>query len=141
MAARVAPHDHALCAANEITLEILAPYSLCSDARTAVSRQIIAEAFRQKGIPDPIDFSLGSSMSILQYVEEGAGVGSIGAAAFKPAEHPGLCKIDVSHLFRPLKTGVVLPRKARPPRYLYRFLRTLDPSLDTTIIEEARAAR
>lgn len=137
----VAPEDHAICAADQVTLETLASYSLCAYERTAISRQVVDEAFRDAGIDDPIAFSLGSSETILQYVTEGAGIGLVGEAAFDPARHPGLRKIDISHLFRSMTTDIVLPRHTRPPRYIYRFLRTLDLSLDTRIIEEVQATR
>jgi len=134
----VAPHEHAICGRPEVRLEDLADEPLCSYERTATSRRIIDEAFASLGLEPPVSFALSSSAMILEYVASGAGIGIVGESAFDPASHPGLCGIDAAHLFRPLTTDIVLPRKAKLHHFLYRFVRLLAPSVTRATIEEAR---
>ena len=137
----VAPRGHALCGLATVTLQALARYPLCSYERSAMSRQVIEEAFRQAGLKSPVAYSLGSSTLILEYVESGVGVGILGEAAFDPTRHPHLRGIDVGHLFRPLTTNIVLPRTARVPNFVYGFARILAPSLTRGMIEDASNAQ
>ncbi len=134
----VVPQDHDLCRQRDITLELLAGCTICSYERRATSRHVIDEAFRRRELEPAIPFALGSSATILQYVESGAGIGIIGESAFDPASYPTLKGLDVKHLFRPLTTDIVLLRKATPPTHVYEFMRILDPSLTQTLIEEAK---
>jgi LysR family transcriptional regulator, cys regulon transcriptional activator len=136
----VAPRGHALCGLATVTLEALARYPLCSFERSAISRQIVDEAFREAGWKSLVAYSLGSSTLILKYVESGVGVGILGEAAFDPTRNPNLRGIDIGHLFRPLTTDVVLPRTARVPNVVYGFARILAPSLTRETIEDARNA-
>ncbi|MBK1701751.1 LysR substrate-binding domain-containing protein [Thiococcus pfennigii] len=131
----VAPRDHPLCWLGAITLEALAGHPLCTYERTAASRRVIDEAFRREGLSAPIAFALGSSDLILQYVERGAGAGIIGESAFDASEHPNLVGLDVSHLFRPLTTNVVLRRSPHPSDQVCRFVRLLAPSFDATRLD------
>jgi len=134
----VAPQDHDICQRPEVRLEDLAAEPLCSYERTATSRQIIDEAFRGHGIDSPVTFALSSSAMILEYVENGAGIGVIGESAFDASAHPTLRQVAATHLFRPLTTDVVLPRKAKLHHFIYRFVRLLAPSITRAMIEEAR---
>lgn len=134
----VVPRDHPIAGLPQATFEALARYPCCSYEDSARSRQVLEEAFRVAGLASPVVFSLGSSEKILDYVEAGVGTGILGATAFAPERHPNLLAMDVGHLFRPLVTDLVLPRRARLSKEAFRLVRYLDPTLTWERIEEAR---
>lgn len=125
----VVPAQHPCTELPALTLEVLAAYPCCSFERSARTRQIIDQTFELGGIKSPIAFSLDSTLSILDYVQSGLAIGFVVDDSFQPDRYPELRILDVHHLFRPLTTGLVLPRKVRITYGLRAFVSTLAPNL------------
>jgi DNA-binding transcriptional LysR family regulator len=133
----VVPLDHPLRQMPTIMLADLARFSVCSYEHASPSRQVIEEAFAQAGLDSPVSISFASSHLILQFVNSKIGVAIVAESAFSPAEYPELRGLDVTHLFRPLTTDLVLPRRAAPPRHVFSFLSVLAPEITPTTIGDA----
>lgn len=125
----VVPAGHPCTELPDLTLEALAAYPCCSFERSARTRQIIDEAFELAGVKSPIAFSLDSTSSILDYVQSGLAIGFVVEDSFQLAHYPELQILDVHHLFHPLTTGIVLPRKVRITYGLRNFVSHLAPHL------------
>jgi LysR family cys regulon transcriptional activator len=125
----VVPRNHPLTRLPVVTLAALTGYPACSYEGSARSRQVLDETFRAAGLRSPVSYSLGSSAKILQYVATGVSIGFVGEADFLPANHPDLQGIDVSYLFRPLTTDLVLPRKERLSDAVRAFAKILAPTV------------
>lgn len=125
----VVPAQHPCTALPTLTLEALAAYPCCSFERSARTRQIVDQTFELAGIKSPIAFSLDSTLSILDYVQAGLAIGFVVDDSFQAAHYPDLRIMDVHHLFHPLTTGLVLPRKVRITYGLRAFVSTLAPNL------------
>ncbi|RKT43125.1 LysR substrate-binding domain-containing protein [Thiocapsa rosea] len=133
----VVPRDNPLRRMPMIGLEDLAQYSVCSYETMAPSRLVIDQAFAQAGLDSPVNISFASSHLILQFVNSKISVAIVAESAFSAAEYPNLCGLDVTHLFRPLTTDLVLPRWASPPRHVFNFLSVLAPEITPTTIGDA----
>ena len=125
----VVPVGHPCTELPDLSLKALATYPCCSFERSARTRQIIDETFERAGVKSPIAFSLDSTPSILDYVQSGLAIGFVVEDSFQLAHYPGLQILDVHHLFHPLTTGIVLPRKVRITHGLRNFVSHLAPHL------------
>ena len=125
----VVPAGHPCTELPDLSLKALATYPCCSFERSARTRQIIDETFERAGVKSPIAFSLDSTPSILDYVQSGLAIGFVVEDSFQLAHYPGLQILDVHHLFHPLTTGIVLPRKVRITHGLRNFVSHLAPHL------------
>jgi DNA-binding transcriptional LysR family regulator len=133
----VVPRDHPLRRMATIGLGDLAQYSVCSYDSAAQSRFVIDQAFAQAGLACPVNISFASSHMILQFVNSKIGIAIVAESAFSDVEYPALVGLDVTHLFRPLTTDLVLPRRASPPRHVFNFLSVLAPQITPTTIGDA----
>jgi DNA-binding transcriptional LysR family regulator len=133
----VVPRDHTLAGMPTVGLEDLAHYSVCSYDNAVQSRFVIDAAFAGAGLHSPVNISFASSHMILQFVNSEIGIAIVAESAFSPAEYPKLRGLDVTHLFRPLTTDLVLPRRAAPPRHVFNFLSVLAPEITPTTIGDA----
>lgn len=133
----VVPRDHPLRRMPMIGLADLAQYSVCSYDHEAQSRLVIDQAFAQAGLDSPVNISFASSRMILQFVNSKIGIAIVAESAFSAAEYPELRGLDVAHLFQPLTTDLVLPRRASPPRHVFNFLSILAPEITPATIGDA----
>lgn len=133
----VAPRGHPLCDQPSIGLLDLTHYAICSYEHASRSRQVIDETFERAGLQSPVTLSFASSRVILQYVQSQIGVAIIAESAFDPLEYQDLRGISVSHLFRPMTTEVVMPRKTDLLGRVCAFVHILAPELARDEIEKA----
>ncbi len=133
----VVPRDHPLTGMPTVGLEDLAHYSVCSYDNAAQSRFVVDQTFVGAGLHSPVNISFASSHRILQFVNSKIGIAIVAQSAFSAAEYPALVGLDVTHLFRPLTTDLVLPRRASPPRHVFNFLSVLAPDITPVTIGNA----
>ncbi|EGV16392.1 LysR substrate-binding domain-containing protein [Thiocapsa marina] len=133
----VVPREHPLAGLPTVGLEDLAHYSVGSYDNAAQSRFVIDEAFAGAGLHSPVNISFASSHMILQFVNSKIGIAIVAESAFSADDYPELLGLDVTHLFRPLTTDLVLPRRTSPPRDVFNFLSILAPQITPTTIGEA----
>lgn len=131
----VVPEGHPLTLLPELTLPALACFPVCSYEPRSASRQVIERTFAASGLESPITIALGSTPLILEFVERGVAVGLVAASGFDPDVHPTLFGVRVDHLFRPLSTELVLPRRGRLPEFVYRFARLLAPGVTRNLVQ------
>lgn len=141
--ALAAPSGHPLTNARKICLEDLSQYPLCSYNCRSASYQLIDETFKAQGLPTPVELALSDTQSIIDFVQDGAGVGIVAEGAREQVEAAGLSFIACPELLPSLTTFALLPRGAEPQRCVLALLETLTPSFSQDeiagILDEPRA--
>lgn len=131
----VVPDDHPLTRMPEVTLAALACFPVCTYEAASASRAVVDATFAASDFESSVAFSFGSTGLILEFVERGVAVGLLGAAGFDPQAHPRLRALAVDHLFRPLITHLVLPRRGRLAEFVYRFAGLLVPGVSRGAVQ------
>ncbi len=134
----VVPHDHELVDRQPLSMLDLAEFTISTYPPGSASRDMLEYTFRTHQLLPDMAYSLGSSVLILKQVESGIGVGIVAESAFTPEAHPGLRALDIDHLFAPMRTSVILRRKAHLRDYVYHFLALLLPDRDRAAIDREK---
>lgn len=123
----VAPHGHPLLSKKLLTLEMLAQYPIVShDLSRQIGREI-DRRFREAGLRPKFVLQAQDSDVIKAYVEAGLGIAIVPKIAFSPLRDRNLRSKDVSHLFAPTTTHVVLKRGAYPAAHVIDFIQAVAP--------------
>ena len=132
------PQRHRLLRKEILTLSMLAEYPIVL-YEPAYPSGYIAGVFDAHGIALERILLAPNSDVMKAYVEQGLGISVLPAFVFDPKRDTRLRAIDVSHLFRPSITHVMLHRKQFLRGYAYAFIETLSPRLTRQAVEEAMA--
>lgn len=126
----VAPVGHPLLKAKDLNLKMLAEYPFVMQDPVFPQGANILAKFEQAGLTMDVIVQALDVDVVKTYVGAGLGLGVIPAFSYIPLRDRGLRGRDVSHLFDPAVSCVLLRRQGHLPRYAYEFLERLDPSLD-----------
>ena len=132
----IMPKGHPLAGKKRVTLEDLARYPIVGYGPRSRGGQILAHAFREKGVDARFVVSASDADVIKAYVEEGLGIAIVPALAIG-ALTPKLRASDVTHLFPKSETIVSLRRDGYLRRYVTDFIHRLAPQLTREAIQKA----
>ena len=125
----VMPLNHPLSARRAVTLDALAQYPIIAhDVAHQIGREI-ERRFNEAGLRPNFVLQAQDSDVMKAYVEAGLGIAIIPKIAFSPLRDRNLRSKDVSHLFAPTTTHVVLRRGAYSAAHVVDFIQQLAPSV------------
>ena len=133
----VVPPDHALLAAQPLTLKALAQQPIITYDAAFTGRSTINQAFSAQGLTPNIILSAIDSDVIKTYVELGLGAGILNSIAFDPVRDAHLRCIDAGHLFAERTTFLALREGAYLRGFTYEFIELFAPHLDHTAVDAA----
>jgi len=130
------PARHPLLKRGAPTLAMLAEYPNVL-YEPAYPSGYVAGVFDAHGVALDKVLLAANSDVMKAYVEQGLGISVLPAFVFDARRDTRLRAIDVSHLFRPSVTHVLLHRKQFLRGYAYAFIETLAPELTRAAVERA----
>jgi LysR family cys regulon transcriptional activator len=123
----VTPVGHPLSAKRAITLDMLTRYPLIGrDDSQQIGREM-RRRFMEAGLEPNVVLRAQDSDVIKAFVEAGVGIAIIPKIAFSPLRDRNLRSRDVSHLFDPTTTHVILRRGVYPSAHMLAFIESLAP--------------
>lgn len=123
----VVPVGHPLLNRRSLTLAMLAEYPIIAhDTAHQIGREI-DRRFKEAGLRPHFILQAQDSDVMKAYVEEGLGIAIVPKVAFSPLRDRSLRSKDVSHLFAPTTTHVVLRRGSYPAAHVIDFIQRLAP--------------
>jgi len=131
----IMPSNHPLVKESKLTLHKLAAYPLIIQHSERPQGARILRKFQEEGLAVDIAVQALDADVVKTYVAGGLGIGIIPAFAHQPARGSGLRSRDVSHLFDPAESAVLLRRHTQLHKFVYRFLAAVDASLEPRRIE------
>lgn len=135
----IMPLGHMLEKKPRVTLADIAKYPLVGYNPKQRGGQILAEAFRAKGLEPKQVVSAIDSDIIKAYVAEGVGIAVIPTLALDPEVDRGLRVQDVTALFPKSTMTVSLRRDVYLRRYVSDFIRLVAPKWSYEAIQRERA--
>lgn len=132
----VAPPGHPLLKARALTLEKIAQYPLVVQYSSRSQGARVVRKFVEAGLEVNVVVQALDSDVIKTYVGAGLGVGIIPAFTFSADRDRGVRSRDVSRLFDPSESVVLLRRQSHLQKYVYRFLEELHPALEQRRLEQ-----
>ncbi len=126
----VAPHDHPIALAAELTLELLAQYPLLTYDMAFTGRDAINRAFQARGLQPTVAISALDSDVVKTYVKLGMGVGLLAGIAYEPHNDSSLVARECGHLFGTRTTRIALSERRLPRSYVFSLIQQLAPDLD-----------
>lgn len=131
----VTPSGHVLHKQKQLTLEKIAAHPIILPQSTRPQGARIARKFEQAGVQAHVVMWALDADVIKTYVAAGLGIGLVPGFTFAPRKDRGLRARDVTHLFGPSESAVLLRRHSHLQKYIYRFIAGLDPALDADRLE------
>lgn len=135
----VVPHHHPLKQiAQTLTLSDLSTYPMVTYEYANNPRSAIYQSFQRSNITFPnVTVFCSDSNAIKNYVRQELGIGLIAQTAFNPIHDNDLYMIDVSHLFDPSPTDIILHADTYLRSYIYDFIILFAPHLNREKIDKA----
>jgi DNA-binding transcriptional LysR family regulator len=133
----LAPSGHPALTKPDLTLDDLAAYPLISSNVERPMGAKIQGAFRDAGLNANFRVEALDSDVMKSYVAAGLGIAIIPAVTFKPEQDASLQVRDLSHLFGPTTSCVLVRRGSYLSRATYDFLARLSPLLDRQTLDAA----
>lgn len=125
----IAAPGHPLLKPREINLEKMARHPFVLIHPSQLSTHVL-EKFRGAGLDiDVVVEALNSDMA-KDFVAAGLGIALVPSFGYAPKVDRGLRGRDVSHLFDPVVSSLLLRRNSHLPRYACDLLEMIDPTLD-----------
>ena len=125
----VMPVKHPLAQRRSLTLEMLAQYPMIGhDVAHQIGREV-RRRFAEAGLRPNFVLQAQDSDVMKAYVEAGLGIAIVPKIAFSPLRDRLLRSRDVSHLFAPTTTLLVLRRGAYPAAHVTDFVQLVAPQL------------
>jgi LysR family cys regulon transcriptional activator len=137
----VVPPSHPLASSTLLTLEMLSQYPIVTYIRGFTGRSQFDNAFENKGLTPDVVFTATDTDIIKAYVRTGLGIGVIASIAYDRNVDSDLVAIDVSHLFEPGVTKIVLKRGVTIRSYVREFIKLFAPHLTDSFINHAVKSR
>ncbi|MDO4696289.1 MAG: LysR substrate-binding domain-containing protein [Neisseria sp.] len=133
----IVPDGHPLLSVARPTLSDLAAYPLIACEFTFEETGSIARAFRSAGMSNPhIALSAADNDILKNHIRYGLGIGLLPQPAFSPQQDGGLQMIDVSQLFEPAYTRILLRADTYLRSYIYDFIGLFSPDLNKERIQK-----
>ena len=124
------PEGHSLLSLQRpITLRDLSVYPLITDDAEFANETNLDAAFAAERLRPNIALTAMDSDVVLRHVVLGLGVGIVAPMALTDPQFRNLRVIDVSHLFAPNVTRLVLKRGSRLRSYVHAFMIEFSPGL------------
>lgn len=136
----IAPAGHALLAAPGPTMADIAAHPLILQDLGRSPAEDVARTFAQAGLALRVAARALDCGVMKALVRAGLGVAVIPAVAYAPQRDPDLGVCDVSHLFGPLESALLLRRKVQLPPQVMAFLGFLDGELDRERVQQILSA-
>ena len=130
---------HPLLKTKPLSLEELARYPIIAYDHGFAARQMLVDAFAQRGLTPNIVLSALDADVIKACVAMDLGISVLTKLAFDPRRDRNLRAIDASKLFSPSVTFIGVRRNSFLRRYMYDFIETFSPQLNRQAIEHAMA--
>lgn len=130
------PTKHPLLRKKRVSLEILAQYPIITTGPGLAGRTEVLSVFAARGIQPTIQLSAPDFDVVKVCVERGLGIAILPSYTYERHRDKHIRSIDVSHIFPPSVTNVVVRRNLHLPRLVYQFLDLLIPGKWGTRISE-----
>jgi LysR family cys regulon transcriptional activator len=130
---------HPLLKVRRITLERIAQYPIIAYDHEFAARQMIANAFKERGLTPNIVLSALDADVIKACVAMDLGIAILSRLAFDPRRDKNLRAVDASGLFPSSVTFIGIRRHGFLRQYMYDFIETFSPALNRRAIDEAMA--
>jgi DNA-binding transcriptional LysR family regulator len=137
----VMPRNHPLQGERELDLRTIARHPLVAQSASRPQGAQVARSFQQAGVEVNAVVEALDADVIKTYVEAGLGVGVIPEFTCQPGGDDGLTVRDVTHLFDPAISVILLRRNGNLKKYLFDFIFELGPALDQSLLEACMAEK
>lgn len=135
----ITPRRHPLLALRHVTLQQICRYPLITYDKQLGGGRRVLEAFEEKGLKPRIVLTATDADVIKAYVAAGLGVAVVQAPVYDRNKDPDLRAVDVSHLFRPGPSVLMMRRQLYISERVRDFVRDVAPELDLARIVKAHA--
>ena len=138
----VVPKSHPLVGRAEsgpLTLADVAAEPLVTYVFGFTGRSKLDDAFMAEGLEANVVFTATDTDVIKTYVRLGLGIGIIATMAYDPVSDQDLVALDASHLFEPSVTHIGFRKGTFLRRFMYDFIESFAPHLDTETVDAAVA--
>lgn len=132
----VAPTDHPLLQADELTLNEIAAYPLITYDNQFSGRWSLTRAFDAAGLEPHISLTAVDASVCKTYVRLGLGVAVLTTVNLTAEDEPGLGWRDASHLFESSHCSVHMRANTYPRAYTLEFIRRLAPRLTPAVVND-----
>jgi len=133
----IVPTGHPLVGCKRLTLSDLATYPLILYDRTFSAGWNVITAFEEHNLRPEVVLVASDADIVKTYVAAGLGVAVVQSQIYEPKRDKKLRAIDVSHLFKPIQTVVMLKPRLHMRRVVYDFIATVLPKLEMRTVESA----
>ena len=126
----IAPPGHPLLRLRKITLEHIAKHPLITDERELSGGWQVVKTFEEKGIPVDIVLTATNADVIKAYVAAGLGIAVVQKPVYERRKDSNLRAIDVSHLFEPGKSVIMMRRQPHARTIACDFVASIAPQIN-----------
>jgi LysR family cys regulon transcriptional activator len=133
----VARAGHPILRVNKLTLEEIAKYPIITHDPAYSGRWGVMDAFQKAGIQPNVIFAAMNVDVSKTYVALGLGIAILTTISFDRGYDKGLRARDVSHLFAPSTTLVVLKPNSYLRTFVFDLIRSLAPQLTPDAVKTA----
>lgn len=119
---------HPLLSLPGVTLEAIASYPLITYDRDFPVHTQVKKVFEEHGIEINIALSGTDTDIVKTYVRTGLGIGIVAHTAYDPILDPGLCAIDVRHLFKSNMAYIAFSRNSSLNKNAIRLIQLILPN-------------